>query len=227
MQEAVQRAISTAIDDVEDHGLILAVSQNAAKHKSFANELKQGDQSFPISTILDDDYCHLESKKFFWISLRNERGVPIASVAARAIEGDLLELIRTGRLWGNRRPVQVPSTQFFYPAEAPALNGKSVYTGGLYIRPDYRNTGLAKALSRLIIGFSDRLWHPDWQFCMQFPWTWRPAKRLFGFDECYLVLKDAARPGLAPRDLWLCLRSGRARQSVEYDQGPSAFVAAE
>ncbi len=132
MQQAAQRAISTAVDAVENQGFSLAISQNATDHKSFADDLRMGRDTFPVSTIFDESYCELGPSNFFWLSLIDGQGAPVAGVAARAVDGDPLDLIRTGRLWGTLRPVPVPPTQFVYPEDGPELTGLSAYVGGLY-----------------------------------------------------------------------------------------------
>ncbi len=215
MLDVVQDAISAFAFQVEEKGFQVRPSQDPNKHMKFAEEVGRTNNHLPISTIFNPDYCHLGSKNFLWMEVRTSKGRPVACVTTRAIQGDVLSLIRTGRLWGEKRPVVVPSTRYVYPDDAPRLIGKAVYTGGLYIHPDFRHLGLAEPLARLTMSMSERLFNPDWHFCLQFKETRRRAIKVFGYTACYPILEAAYRPGAGePKDMWLCcLQTGESSRS--------------
>jgi GNAT superfamily N-acetyltransferase len=194
-----ERAISTALDEFEERQFVFRISQDPIAYLSFADEIGSTDNHPLISTIFDPAYNYLGPGNFLWTSVHTDEGEPAAIVATRSIDGDLEELIRTGRLWGTKRPVQVPSTMFVYPNDAPRLTGVTVYRGGMYVRAKFRNCGIARPLVQATVALCDRLFRPEWHFAFRFADISRQRLRLFGYDECFPVFRQAHRKGLDPQ----------------------------
>jgi hypothetical protein len=206
MQAAIQQAIDSSLDTIDDLNLMVYPSQDPKAHIAFVNELNRSSNSFPISTAIDPEYCTLNPQNFFWAGVRTESGRPIASVATRLIDEDLIRLIQTGRLWANRRPVAIPFKEFIYPDDAPRLEGKSVFGSGLYVHPEFRHMNIAGSLARLTMLMSERMFRPDWHACLRLKKPGMHTLRELGYSESYKVFRDGNRRGLNFRDVWLCFR---------------------
>ena len=219
----IQDAISTLSVKLENMGFHYIVSQDPVRFARFINMSKRDDY-LPISPVFNHEHAALGHLNFLWLALYTIRGnLPVASIAARLFEGNAIDLIRSGRLWYERKPRPVPDSHIVY--DGPVIAGRFVYNGSLYIDKEYRGLGLARILPVLAVALANRQFEPHWHICLQWEKLAEPfATHVYRYTACAKCI-DGLCPetGLA-EDIWLCYISG-ADSRYQY-RSPSSISAA-
>jgi hypothetical protein len=152
-RELLARYIAFADRAMRDIGVRLSVSSDF--HRLMSLNDRHRDSWPPLLPIFNPAYSSLSSRDAFWIEGVDENGDTVVTSAGRCFNlGDrsLASELRALRIFydrpaphiaaGGRVDVTAPS--------AGRIFGHTMFSGALWVRPDYRRHGLTKIIPRLM-----------------------------------------------------------------------------
>jgi|GEM_PF-351943 len=104
--------------------------------------------------------CHvpIDPETAFWIALLDRAGSIAACMACRLfLTASYYDLMRTGRLWYTAD--RIAPVDLLLVGTGPS--GRVSHSGGLWVRPDFRGTGLSWVLPRLVGATALEAWSID------------------------------------------------------------------
>lgn len=148
LNEAVARAgLNVAVDDDFAALRRYLISQGAYDNPSF------------------DPGHHDLSRDAFWLRVENPAGQVVASHAERIYRCDdfVAEIIATDRIWFDEG-VATPTAEWRTEVEFPpvTIRGTIGFAGGMFVRPEFRGTGLSVFLPYLSRSLCLRNFSTDW-----------------------------------------------------------------
>lgn len=168
-----RRGLHLTIED--DFGALLAV--NAANRADW----------HPLAPSFDPRHGAVNAGNAFWIRGRNESGDTVLTHAIRhyqMIETTLAAELESLRLlYGDpqrqARPHEICRVSV---AAAQQIRGSVVYSGGTWLRPDFRGRGLASIVPRLARSIALARWNTDFAFSLvERPLVEKGLARRYGF----------------------------------------------
>jgi len=126
--------------------------------ESWKAELARAPATLMVNPAFDPAYCDLSRARVLQLRAGDDT---VGVIAGKAIDGDFVELMRSGALWYGREAGAAQQVAVSAPPEVPALAGRLAYFGGLWLHPRVRGTGLSSLLPRLIRAIAVRDWLPD------------------------------------------------------------------
>lgn len=142
---------------------------------------------YPLAPSFDPRVGGIESKNGFWILGRNDGGEPV-----------LCQIVRFYDWHDTTLATQLSNLRLFYPnpalqarptercdVSAPGsvrITGRAVYSGGTWLRPDFRGRGLASIVPRLGRALALSRWDTDFAFSfVQRALVEKQVPRSYGF----------------------------------------------
>lgn len=180
---AVADFASRCADEMSRAGLELTVEHDMA---AWARHLRSAVATDGVNPTFDPEHNALSPDSCCWLRIRDAAGAVVGCCATRVFHTpDFTELIASMRLWFDPVPAWLRNRRGSLTVlpGAPALAGRVVHSGGLWLRPDYRGRGLVVPLARL---------------------TRALAVDGFGaaFDTGFMFRRIAERPGLLAAYGW-------------------------
>jgi GNAT superfamily N-acetyltransferase len=121
----------------------------------------------PLIPMFDTAHSALTPETALWVDASNERGETVGTYAARFFSwphSNLAEEARSLRIFYADPASHLARGEFIeFADDVPSalITGRTVATGALWIRPDYRRLGLTKILSRTCKAYAFELWKPS------------------------------------------------------------------
>lgn len=145
---------------LERRGFVLTVESDM---RGWADLMRSAPRIAGVNPTYDPAQSHLTPANAFWLRLQ-QNGRTIACSANRFFRtDDLLDLIRSMRIWHDARPLLLePPFPVVVPPSFPRVAGRVGHSGGLWVHPDFRGQGLSRVLPRLIRVLALRHYDEDW-----------------------------------------------------------------
>ncbi len=165
----------------------------------------------PLPPICDPSYSTLGADNAFWLDGVNDHGETVVTYFARLfdfVDTNLVEAIRSLRIYYDD-PTPHAAAGEMVEIDAPSaavVCGRTVYGGGMWIRRDWRGTGLPKFMSRVCSAYAHTRWNTA--FCWGFV---VPRAHALGLSRAYgpyhavedLLVRLAFRGDLPTVLLWM------------------------
>jgi hypothetical protein len=138
-----------------------------------------------LSPIFDPRCGALGDDNAFWIDGTDRSGETVLTTAARFYDhrpSSLAEDLRSLRVFYDR-PASLVAAGERIEVNAPAaeqIRGTAVYSGAVWVRPDYRRLGFSKIIPRLARAYALARWQPP-----VFWGTIKPALDQAGLTQAY------------------------------------------
>ena len=158
---SIQAYIDKAEVEMSEIGLRLEISSDMEAWTRF---MEGALEIARINTTYDPRYSNANSENCFWISAKDERDEIVGCVCDRVFRTDnFLDQIRNNLLFYDKKPIQRHvELDLVYPPNMQLLSGNVGHGGGLWVRPDYRGTGLSRYLPPLVRALALRHFDLDW-----------------------------------------------------------------
>lgn len=150
-ETTVRRYVHAAMDLLEREGLAVDVEH---RMEDWAGTVRAGARNAGANPTFDPDATGpFEPDHAFWLRVR--RGDHVLAVAAsRLIDcGWYYHHVRAGLLWSRAPGRPVPIL-----IDEPGFRGPLAHSGGFWVRPDARGTGLSWIIPRLNQAISQLVW---------------------------------------------------------------------
>lgn len=171
---------------------------------------------------LDPTLHDLDDNNSFWIEIKDREGDTIGTIAGRLCQIDsLISLCRSYRFWyGDKISFSEPLA-IVYADHDRIPQGRVVYDGAMWIRPDHRKRGISWALSRLCRLTAIRMWEPAWIFGFGFPAVSRARlpTSVYGYPHHQIFADGFKVPGYPAQSIFLAtMTAAEARRSAAEDE---------
>lgn len=186
-----------------DDGLVRRVEQRCCEHLAAMGLTARRRQDFDaLRAFLLDKTAQPPNPTFdpaqrtpepgaWWLEIATAAGEVVATIAATVIEGDLVELIESGRLWYDpaRLPADWPRLGRVFPLQR-AVAGRLQHDGAGWVHPDYRRGRLAFVMQTLVRAATVRDASIDWVTGVCFPPVVqaRVPERCYGYPDAGIEL---------------------------------------
>jgi len=163
-QELLSRYSALAEIAARDRGVRLAICTDFERLRTI-NERNSANWA-SVSPIFDPRCSALNSDRAFWIEGVDRTGDTVVASAVRLYDhgrSSLADDIRSLRVFYDR-PAQRTAAGEHIDVDAPCaeqIRGAAVYSGAVWVRPDYRRLGFSKFIPRLARGFALARWQPS------------------------------------------------------------------
>ncbi|HUC68349.1 MAG TPA: hypothetical protein VMA53_23230 [Stellaceae bacterium] len=158
-RDVVQDFVDYALAWLDDRNYTLAIDSDLA---GWAATMRGIPGSF-VNPAFDPAQSRLSPQDSFWLDVR-AGSETIATCAARLLlTDDILDLLRSLRLWFAEPRVDYGRLAITLPREAPVIHGRVGHEGGLWVHPQHRRRGLSAVLPHLTRAICTREWEIDWQ----------------------------------------------------------------
>jgi hypothetical protein len=136
--ELVQAFIERLFPAFDKRGLSFHVSSDFAEFVAIRRNSANG---FVYPTY-DPEKSRVSPTNAFWVKVCNLAGEVVAGQATRLFDtSDFYALLRSGRVWFDRKPAAVPD--FPFACALPNCAGRVAHLGGLWVDGPYRGNKLA------------------------------------------------------------------------------------
>jgi GNAT superfamily N-acetyltransferase len=158
-RDVVQDFVDYALAWFDDRNYTLAIDADLA---GWAATMRGIPGSF-VNPAFDPAQSRLTAKDSFWLDVR-AGSETVATCAARLfLTDDVLDLLRSLRLWFAEPPVDYGRLAIAMPPGAPVIHGRVGHEGGLWVHPQHRKRGLSAVLPHLTRAICAHEWQIDWQ----------------------------------------------------------------
>lgn len=196
---AVQADTERAFNDLLRMGLTVHVEHD---FEAFAH-YRSGVGDRLVNPSFDPACCRIGPSDF-WLRVVDDSGQTVATTATRIFVDvdNFYQLMRSGRLWGDRllRVVDRCETE----CSVPAFGGVIGYWGGMWVDPAQRGRGLAKLVPELQRGLMLRNNAIDFETGLVFEPLVALALRQYQFARVELVVDGYFPPTRKPTRVFLC-----------------------
>lgn len=159
-RDVVQDFVDYAVAWLDDHNYTLSIDADLAR---WAETMRRIPGNAFVNPAFDPASSELTAEDSFWLDVR-AGSQTIATCAARLfLTADLLDLMRTMRLWLAEPPAEHGTLTVAAPAGMPVIGGRVGHEGGLWVHPQHRKRGLSALLPHLARALGAREWDLDWQ----------------------------------------------------------------
>lgn len=123
-----------------------------------------GDTWPPLPPICDPAHSNIRFDAGFWLEGIDERGETVVTHAARLFDftrSNLQEEIRSLRIFYEDAASHIAAGERvdIESAAAAAITGRTMFAGGVWVRPDWRRFGLTKIISRVCSAYAYTRWN--------------------------------------------------------------------
>lgn len=158
--DTVQDFIDYSLAWLDDHHYGLTIDIDMANWGAVLAETSPG--AF-VNPAFDPRHSRLTPANSFWLDVK-AGSKTIATCAARLfVTEDVLELLRTMRLWYAAPPASYGQLAIDASPNMPLIRGNVGHEGGLWVHPQHRKRGLSVILPHLARAICAREWQVDWQ----------------------------------------------------------------
>ena len=182
----IQAYVDTAIDALANQGLTFSVDHDMA---AWVQLMASSPGTVAVTPSFDPQHSHVHPENCFWSKLENREGKAVACLAMRLfVTDDILEDIRSWRLFFNREPVlDFHVLELVAPYNAPRLSGRVGYSGGFWMHPDLRGRQVSGVFSRAHRALALRHFDLDWAcgLNVETPTRHTALKETFGFTGSF------------------------------------------
>lgn len=113
----------------------------------------------PLSPIFDPAHSNLRIDAAFWLEGIDERGETVVTHAARLFDCDRTSLLdEIESLGGVCEASVAPDAVRDAPSAVP-ITGRTMFAGGVWVRPEWRRFGLTKIISRICSAYAHTRWN--------------------------------------------------------------------
>jgi hypothetical protein len=182
-QALLSRYFAFAEVGARDRGVQLTIRSDFERLRAINK--RNADNWASLSPIFDPTYSALGDHNAFWIDGIDRSGETVLTSAARFYDhsySSLAEDLRSLRVFYSR-PASLVAAGERIEVNAPAaeqIRGPAVYSGAVWVRPDYRRLGFSKIIPRLARAHALTRWQPA-----VFWGTIKPALDQAGLTQAY------------------------------------------
>ncbi|MBM3568454.1 MAG: hypothetical protein FJX46_06820 [Alphaproteobacteria bacterium] len=200
---AIQAYVEQILAALAAEGYELTVEHDA---QAWVELMRGAPQISSITPSYDPAHSIVDPSNLFWLRVARD-GRDLACCVSRLYHvQDLAQLIRSYRLWYDKRPTLVVRMLTMAAGEGlELLRGRLGLIGGLWVHPEVRGGNMARWLTRLAMGLSVRHFDIDWAFCHVKEATARSgmATRGYGFRHVEPNIEGYYPPFGRDQDFWL------------------------
>jgi hypothetical protein len=160
-RELLSQYVAFAEDAMRDIGVQLRICRDF--HRLISLNERHRDSWPPLLPIFDPSYCPRLREDGFWIEGVDQSGDTVVTSAGRRYRsGDwsLAAELRSLRVFYDHPEPYVAAggSVEVSAVSAARIFGDTMFSGALWVRPDYRRHGLTKIIPRLMRGFALAQW---------------------------------------------------------------------
>jgi hypothetical protein len=157
--EPVQQFIEFALAWLEHRRYTLTVDVDMAR---WARTMAEAVTEQSVNPSFNPRFSRLSPNNSFWLDIRAGSQTIATSAARHFTTGDLLQLVRSMKLWRETPRPEDGDLTVASPPHMPLICGSVGHEGGLWVHPRHRKLGLSAILPRLTRALCLRQWGTDW-----------------------------------------------------------------
>jgi len=199
--EAIGRVVLSTDFAVRKAGIRLSLSTDF-EELAHVNEINRSDW-YPLTPNLDFRHSAIDEKNAFWLKGINAQGEVVLCQAVRLYVFGVTQLkeeLESLRFYFER-PETAKANGTSVEVTAPiasAINRRVSYGGGLWIRSDFRGSGLARFIPSLNRALAVTRWYPSYHICiLTQPTVEKGMDKVYGYNHLEHSIWLRNLPGFA------------------------------